>query len=110
MFRRFDRLNDAHRAANHTSNVYEAALFSLVEAVNSISFALVVWYGGWQILGGALALGTLVAFFEYVQKFFIPIRDFSSKYAVMQSAMAAAERVFQLLDTKTTASDERAYT
>jgi ABC-type multidrug transport system fused ATPase/permease subunit len=51
MFRSFDRLNDAHRVANHTSNVYEAALFSLVEAVNSISFALVVWYGGWQILG-----------------------------------------------------------
>jgi len=99
MFRRFDRLNDAHRVANHTSNIYEAALFSMVEAVNSISFALVVWYGGWQILGGALALGTLVAFFEYIQKFFVPIRDFSSKYAVMQSAMTAAERVFELLDT-----------
>jgi ATP-binding cassette subfamily B protein len=99
MARRFQRFNDDHRRANHTSNIYEASLFSLVEAVNSISFALVVWYGGWQILGGALALGTLVAFFEYVQKFFVPIRDFSSKYAVMQSAMTAAERVFQLLDT-----------
>ena len=101
MARRFQRFNDDHRRANHTSNIYEASLFSLVEAVNSISFALVVWYGGWQILGGALALGTLVAFFEYVQKFFVPIRDFSSKYAVMQSAMTAAERVFQLLDTPT---------
>lgn len=99
MFRSFDALNDSHRVANHMSNIYEAALFSLVEAVNSISFALVVWYGGWQILGGALALGTLVAFFEYIQKFFVPIRDFSSKYAVMQSAMTAAERVFQLFDT-----------
>lgn len=99
MNRRFERLNDAHRAANHTSNVYEASLFSLVEAANSISFALVVGYGGWQILGGALALGSLVAFFEYIQKFFVPIRDFSSKYAVMQSAMTAAERVFQLLDS-----------
>ena len=99
LFRTFEGLNDSHRVANHMSNIYEAALFSLVEAVNSISFALVVWYGGWQILGGALALGTLVAFFEYIQKFFVPIRDFSSKYAVMQSAMTAAERVFQLFDT-----------
>ncbi|MFI5365607.1 MAG: ABC transporter ATP-binding protein [Candidatus Binatia bacterium] len=98
-FREFDQYNDAHREANHWSNIYEAMLFSLVEAVSSISFAAIVWYGGHQILGAALAFGTLVAFIEYVQKFFIPIRDFSTKYAVMQSAMAAAERIFELLDT-----------
>ena len=98
-FREFDHYNNAHREANHWSNIYEASLFSLVEAVSSISFALIVWYGGGQILGGALAFGTLVAFIEYVQKFFVPLRDFSSKYAVMQSAMSAAERVFELLDT-----------
>jgi len=98
-FDEFDRLNDAHREANHWSNIYEASLFSLVEAISSISFALIVWYGGGRILAGALAFGTLVACIEYVQKFFVPIRDFSSKYAVMQSAMSAAERVFDLLDT-----------
>lgn len=98
-FAEFDRHNDAHREANHWSNIYEASLFSLVEAVSSMSFALIVWYGGYQILGATLAFGTLVAFIEYVQKFFIPIRDFSTKYAVMQSAMSAAERVFDLLDT-----------
>ncbi len=98
-FREFDRYNNAHREANHWSNIYEASLYSLVEAVSSISFALIVWSGGRRILGAALALGTLVAFIEYVQKFFVPIRDFSSKYAVMQSAMSAAERVFELLDT-----------
>jgi ATP-binding cassette, subfamily B, multidrug efflux pump len=97
--RQFDAFNNAHREANHWSNIYEAALFSMVEAVSSISFALIVWYGGSQILGATLAIGTLVAFIEYVQKFFIPVRDFSSKYAVMQSAMTAAERVFELLDT-----------
>jgi ATP-binding cassette subfamily B multidrug efflux pump len=99
-FAEFNRHNDAHREANHWSNIYEASLFSLVEAVSSISFALIVWYGGHQILGATLAFGTLVAFIEYVQKFFIPLRDFSSKYAVMQSAMSAAERVFDLLDTR----------
>ena len=98
-FGEFDRHNDLHREANHWSNIYEAAMYSLVEAVSSISFALIVWYGGHQILGATLAFGTLVAFIEYIQKFFVPLRDFSSKYAVMQSAMTAAERVFELLDT-----------
>jgi len=101
-WREFDERNDAHRQANHWTNIYEAALFSIVEAISSMSFALIIWYGGARILSGALAVGTLVAFIEYVQKFFVPIRDFSSKYAVMQSAMSAAERVFDLLDTAPT--------
>jgi ATP-binding cassette subfamily B multidrug efflux pump len=98
-FREFEALNDDHRVANHLSNVYEASLFSVVEAISSISIALTVWYASGRIVAGVIAFGTLVAFVEYIQKFFIPIRDFSTKYAVMQSAMAAAERVFQLLDT-----------
>jgi ATP-binding cassette subfamily B protein len=108
-FDEFDALNDAHREANHLSNVYEAALFSLVEAVSSISIALTVWYASGRIVAGAIAFGTLVAFVEYMQKFFIPIRDFSTKYAVMQSAMAAAERVFQLLDTPLPEMTRRIY-
>ena len=97
-FREFDALNDAHRVANHQSNVAEAALFSLVECVSSITVAATVWYASGRIVDGVIAFGTLVAFIEYIQKFFIPIRDFSTKYAVMQSAMAAAERIFALLD------------
>lgn len=96
--RRFDQLNDDYRAANHAANLYEAALFSIVEAVSAISLAVIIWYGGWEILAGALAFGTLVAFIEYMQRFFVPIRDFSTKYAVMQSAMSSAERIFELLD------------
>jgi len=98
-FEEFDALNDDHREANHWSNIYEAALFSMVEALAGISGALMVWWAAGDILAGALAFGTLVAFLEYMQRFFIPIREFSTKYAVMQSAMASAERVFQLLDT-----------
>jgi ABC-type multidrug transport system fused ATPase/permease subunit len=101
-FQEFDALNDAHREANHWSNVYEAALFSMVEALASIAAALMVWYAAGQIHAGIIAFGTLVAFIEYIQRFFIPIREFSTKYAVMQSAMASAERVFQLLDTEPT--------
>ena len=96
----FDAHNASHRDANHLSNIYEASLFSIVEAVSSISMAVVVWYGSGQILAGVIAFGTLVAFIEYMQKFFVPIRDFSAKYAVLQSAMTAAERIFQLLDTE----------
>ncbi len=105
--REFDRLNGLHRDANHRSNLYEAALFSIVEALSHISIALIVWYGAHLVLGtpatpaAALAagvgFGTLVAFIEYMNKFFIPVRDFSTKYAVMQSAITAAERVFAIL-------------
>ncbi len=95
----FRGFNAANRDANQRSNIYEAALFAVVEAVTSISMAFVLWYGTGRLLDGAVAFGTLVAFFEYVQKFFIPVRDFSSKYAVLQSAATAAERVFELLDT-----------
>jgi ABC-type multidrug transport system fused ATPase/permease subunit len=100
--RRFDRLNDDFRDANHAANIYEAALFSIIEAVSTLSLAVIVWYGGAEIVAGALAFGTLVAFIEYMQRFFVPIRDFSTKYAVMQSAMSSAERIFELLDQPVT--------
>lgn len=102
LFAEFERRNRQHRDANHLSNIYEASLFSLVEAVGSISVALMLWYGAGQVGYGTVALGTLVAFIEYLQKFFIPIREFSTKYTTMQSAMTALERVFQLLDTPVT--------
>ena len=102
LFAEFDERNREFRDANHLSNMYEATLFSLVEAVGSISIALMLWYGAVQIGMGVVALGTLVAFIEYLQKFFVPIREFGTKYTTMQSAMTAVERVFQLLDTPVT--------
>ncbi|HEX2228082.1 MAG TPA: ABC transporter ATP-binding protein [Candidatus Binatia bacterium] len=98
-FREFDEFNSAHRDAYHLSNFYEAALYSMVEAAGSVSVALLLWYGGGEALHGAVGIGTLVAFKEYLHRFFVPLRDFSQKYAVMQSAMSSAERIFQLLDT-----------
>jgi len=95
---RFDHLNAEFRDANHSANLYEAALFSIIEAISSIAVALIVWYGSAGIIAGTFAFGTLVAFIEYMQRFFVPIRDFSTKYAVMQSAMSSAERIFELLD------------
>ena len=98
-YRAFDDLNASHRDAYHLSNLYEAALYSMVEAAGSVSVALLLWWGGGEVLHGVIGIGTLVAFKEYIHRFFVPLRDFSQKYAVMQSAMAAAERIFQLLDT-----------
>ena len=98
-YREFDDLNAAHRDAYHLSNLYEASLYSMVEAAGSVSVALLLWYGGGEALHGAMGIGTLVAFKEYLHRFFVPLRDFSQKYAVMQSAMSSAERIFQLLDT-----------
>jgi ATP-binding cassette subfamily B multidrug efflux pump len=101
-YREFDELNAAHRDAYHLSNLYEAALYSMVEAAGSVSVALLLWYGGGEVLHGIIGIGTVVAFKEYINRFFVPLRDFSQKYAVMQSAMSSAERIFQLLDTPVT--------
>ena len=98
-YREFDRLNADHRDAYQVSNLYEASLYSMVEAAGAVSVGLLLWYGGGEVLHGAIGIGTLVAFKEYLHRFFVPLRDFSQKYAVMQSAMASAERIFQLLDS-----------
>src|SRR5919109_3875435 len=98
-YREFDELNASHRDAYHLSNIYEAALYSMVEAAGSVSVALLLWWGGGEVLHGVIGIGTLVAFKEYLHRFFVPLRDFSQKYTVMQSAMSSAERIFELLDT-----------
>jgi ATP-binding cassette subfamily B multidrug efflux pump len=98
-YREFEALNADHRDAYHLSNMYEAGLYSMVEAAGSVSIGLLLWYGGGEALHGVIGIGTLVAFKEYLHRFFVPLRDFSQKYTVMQSAMASAERIFQLLDT-----------
>jgi ATP-binding cassette, subfamily B, multidrug efflux pump len=98
-YREFEALNADHRDAYHLSNLYEAGLYSMVEAAGSVSVGLLLWYGGGEVLHGLIGIGTLVAFNEYIHRFFVPLRDFSQKYTVMQSAMASAERIFHLLDT-----------
>src|SRR5438128_11376570 len=94
----FRRLNDDYRRALFNSTVFEASLYSSVEALGSVALALLIWYGGGQIGAGALSFGALVAFIQYTNRFFLPIRDLGAKYTVMQSAMASSERIFGLLD------------
>jgi ATP-binding cassette subfamily B protein len=97
--RRYSELNASYRDANMPVIFWDASLYAMVEALSSIAIALIIWYGGGEILRGALTFGVLVAFIQYIEKFFSPIRDLSAKYSVMQGAMAALERIFALLDT-----------
>ena len=73
--------------------------YPVIEFLGMLALALLLGYGGFRIRGGALTLGVLVAFFQYGLRFFRPIQDLSEKYNILQSAMAASERVFKLLDT-----------
>lgn len=94
----FDDINHDHRQAQHKQIRWDATLFALVEGIGSIAVALIIWYGSGGALEGTVTLGVLVAFVEYVRKFFVPIRDLSQKYALYQSAMASSERIFHLLE------------
>jgi ATP-binding cassette subfamily B protein len=96
----FRRLNAAYRDANLPVITWDASLYAAVEALSSVAVGLLIWYGGGEIVQGTLSFGALVAFIQYIEKFFAPIRDLSAKYSVMQGAMAALERLFNLLDTR----------
>lgn len=95
----YDQINRDYRDAYLGAIKADSAMYAVVEALGVCSAAAIAWYSGGQILKGAVTVGLVVAFVEYVNKFFIPIRDFSAKYTVMQSAMAAVERITALLDT-----------
>ena len=95
----FRAINADHRDANLRANRYHAVFFPLLEFVSAMALALIVWYGGRQVMWTGITLGTLVAFIQYTQRFFRPLSDLSEKYGILQQAMASAERIFELLDT-----------
>jgi ATP-binding cassette subfamily B multidrug efflux pump len=101
-FARFDVIDREHRDANIESIYYYAIFFPAIEVVGTLASALIIWYGGGQVLQHALTLGALVAFIQYAQRFFRPISDMADKFNVMQSAMASSERIFKLLDEPVT--------
>lgn len=96
----FDRINRTHMEAFKDSINAYGWFYPVVEFLGMLALALLLAYGGLRIRQGALTLGILVAFFQYGLRFFRPIQDLSEKYNILQSAMAASERVFKLLDTK----------
>ncbi|HEU5057574.1 MAG TPA: ABC transporter ATP-binding protein [Kofleriaceae bacterium] len=106
----YDAVNREHRDAYLGAIRADAGMYALVEAIGVLAAASIAWYAGARIGESALTVGLVVAFVEYVNKFFIPVRDFSAKYTVMQSAMASAERIVALLDTEEHDAPERAAT
>ena len=95
---RFRRLNTDYRRALFRSTRWEASLYAVVEALGSVALALLIWYWSGRIIAESLTFGALVAFIQYTNRFFLPIRDLGAKYTVMQWAMASSERIFGLLD------------
>ena len=95
---RFSEVNDEHRAANVATIFYYAVYYPAVELVTALGAALILWYGGGQVLRAALSVGALVAFLQYAQRFYRPLSDLSEKYNILQAAMASAERIFALVD------------
>jgi ATP-binding cassette subfamily B protein len=97
---RFSRLNEKYFDAA----MYQIRVFSifvpLIEVMSSVTLAMIIWYGGGQALRNHMTIGVLTAFISYMRLFFQPIREFSQKYTIVQSAMTSAERIFQLLEEK----------
>lgn len=104
----FRRLNGSYMEANLPVITWDAALYAVVETLSSVAIALIIWYGGGEIVSGALSFGALVAFIQYIERFFSPIRDLSAKYSIMQGAMASLERVFALLDQEEEKEEKQA--
>jgi ATP-binding cassette subfamily B multidrug efflux pump len=98
-FADFEVVNRQHLKAFKDAIMAYALYYPAVEILSSIAIAIIIWVGGGGVLRGAVTLGVLVAFIQYSQRFFRPIQDLSDKYNILQAAMAAAERVFKLLDT-----------
>lgn len=94
---RYKKKNYAYYQAQNMSNFYDAALFSLVEGLTTLSLALLLWYAAGELLAGLLTLGVLVAFMEYSQRLFIPVREFAQQLAVLQRAMAALDHINQIV-------------
>ena len=96
----FDERNAEYLKANLQSIFYHAVFYPAVNMLGVVAIALILWYGGIQVLGETLTLGALVAFIQYSERFYKPISDLSEKFTILQSAMASSERIFTLLDTQ----------
>ncbi|HLX74541.1 MAG TPA: ABC transporter ATP-binding protein [Terriglobales bacterium] len=119
---KFQTINASHMDAFLDAIMAYAVYYPVIEILSATAIASVIWFGGSDVLRGITSssltvsfsrsklvsfqvftqvttLGTLVAFIQYAQRFFRPIQDLSEKYNILQSAMAASERVFKLVDT-----------
>jgi len=98
-FREFQRINADHLGAYIKTILYYSVFFPTVEILSASAIALIIWFGGLDVLDESLTIGALVMFIRYAQMFYRPIQDLSEKYNILQGAMASSERIFKLLDS-----------
>ncbi|HIJ78592.1 MAG: ABC transporter ATP-binding protein/permease [Desulfobulbaceae bacterium] len=88
----------------YEKSLYQIKIFGmfmpLIELLGAVAIGAIIWYGGVQIMAGAMTIGVLVAFLSYMRLFFQPLKELSQKYAIVQSALASAERIFELQDSR----------
>lgn len=99
-FNKFSEINASHMEAFKDAILAYSVYYPIVEILSAFAIASIIWWGGNDVIRRVATIGVLVAFMQYAQRFFRPIQDLSEKYNILQSAMAAGERVFKLLDTK----------
>lgn len=97
-YREFEDINKEHWVASMKELFVFAVFRPSMDLIYSLALALLIWYGGASVIGGALTFGVLFAFVNYIDSFFKPIMDLTEKFNILQSAMASSERVFLLLD------------
>ncbi len=97
-FEHFDGLNSDYFRSTLLSLFFFSIFLPVVNLFAAIATALIVRVGGGQTLTGTLTLGALVAFLQYADRFFLPVRDLADRYTILQSAMASSERIFRVLD------------
>lgn len=101
----FKDLNDWYFKSTMFQVHMNSLLRPIIEILQTLTVAILVWYGMGKIIGGALELGVLYAFTTYVKQFFDPINDLAENYNTIQSAVVSADRIFELLDQKETLED-----
>ncbi|NQU31303.1 MAG: ABC transporter ATP-binding protein [Anaerolineae bacterium] len=101
----FAKRNAANRDANVNANAVTSAFAPAMDVLSTLDLALVAAYGGYLSIIGAITIGTVIAFIQYVQNFFRPIQTVAQMWTVAQSAFAAAERIFSLLDKEIELAD-----
>jgi ATP-binding cassette subfamily B multidrug efflux pump len=96
----FRQVNRRNRDANVQAQTLTSAFSPALDVMSTAALALVLGYGGWSVVNGAVSVGLVVSFMVYVQRFYRPIQMISGLWTQMQSALAGAERIFELLDTQ----------
>ena len=96
---RFEGINQDKLKEDLRSLHYNSVYLPSIDLFSALGVGLVIWYGGGRFVQNEIQLGVLVAFLQYLQKFFEPIRDLAEKFNIIQTALASSERVFELLDT-----------